>query len=114
MEKKIGRSRLIPGRKYNRHPLGRYPNHNDHRGRTIKDHTWVPHEELLGRGQNYVCYQGFQWKGINHHGDKIFPTQPSKFAIRGISESKHENLHYAVQEPFIFNEFRFMRVSMVR
>ena len=65
-----------PGQKYIQHHEEKYPNHIDHLGQTTKDHTWGLREEPLGHGQNYVCYQGFQWKGIIHHEDKISPIQP--------------------------------------
>lgn len=67
-----------PGQRCIQHPWVRYPNHSDHLGQTIKDHTWAPHEELLEHDQSYECYQEFQWKGTIHHADKIFQIQPSK------------------------------------
>lgn len=69
---------LLLGQMYIQHLLVRSPSHIDHQDRTTKDHTWDPHGELLEHDQNYVYYQGFQWKGIIHHGDKISLTQPSK------------------------------------
>lgn len=63
---------------YTQHLWERYPNHIDHRGQTIKDHTWIPHEELLELDRNYECYQEFLWMATIHHEDKRFPTQPGE------------------------------------
>lgn len=63
---------------YIQHLWVKYPTHNDHRDQTTKDHTWPPHVELLGHGQNYECYQEFQQMEINHHGGKKFRIQPRK------------------------------------
>lgn len=64
---------------YTQHPWVKCPNHNDHQGQTIKDHTLVPREELLVHDQSFVCCPEFQPKETSLHEDKIFLTQPIIF-----------------------------------
>lgn len=73
------------GQKYIQHPWVTCPNHIDHQGQTTKDHTWVPHGELLAHDQNSVCCPEFQLKETNHHAGKIFRTQPRKFQNNKLS-----------------------------
>jgi hypothetical protein len=68
----------IPVRRYTQRLEEKYPNHIDHLDQTTEDRTWALHEELLGCGQSYVCYQVSRWMVIIHRASKIFLIQPMK------------------------------------
>jgi hypothetical protein len=68
------------------------PTHIDRQDQTTEDHTWAPHEELLGHDQSYERYQVSRWMAIVHHASKIFLTQPSINSNKMVNEAKNQKI----------------------
>jgi hypothetical protein len=79
-----------PGQRYIQRHEVRCPTHIDHQDQTTEDHTWAPHEELLGHDQSYERYQVSRWMAIVHHASKIFLTQPSINSNKMVNEAKNK------------------------